>query len=294
MLWFDNAQNLRHTWFNCDPNGFDVMTAMENCSNARINHFWEGPTETPASALPVNSQYVSVDQVAALRISSFAGWADLLYIPAPKLSIFQSDGSQVNLANLDVMALVTAIDGEILIPPDGHTATAITQGWLLQRASRVQQSIRINGYIGDQYRTALVWADAQGRTTLQTYWHVSAIPDPVVGAMIALSNAQLLYEWTGPTAFVNGTPSTAPYPSVGFGLKIQMVDTTGSYVSLLVPAPKNNCFHSDGYTMNDTDVNVAALLATVMSDMRSWPMGHPIDAIIGGFRVNTPVNMVTP
>lgn len=133
VLWVDAQGYVTLTRINTDA-GLDAtaFAALLACSRADWQQCWESAMDTHTPA-PAGGTYSSVGDRAALQFVCADATTVTLLIPAPSLSIFLADGETVDITSAPVVALSSAVIGQ-LVNAGGSLATDVVGGQRLPRA----------------------------------------------------------------------------------------------------------------------------------------------------------------
>lgn len=129
LVWVDAQGQRVLNVITSDTGVGPIETSLAAHSNAAIIECWEGPDEVYA-ATPVVADYTTVRVTVVLYFrSSVSGSRVNLFLPAPDIGIFLSDGTTVDpTAISDVIAAANAH----LLCPDGNLADQYMGGQLFQ------------------------------------------------------------------------------------------------------------------------------------------------------------------
>lgn len=127
VLWTDAGARATLSLILADPTGAGIQGALLAKSNADYLEYWEGPLTINGAPGPVSAQYPSVLQQAVLTFECGDGTIAKVALPAPKASIFLSDGQTVDATQI---AGIIAACQAALISNTGSLAVTYLSGIL--------------------------------------------------------------------------------------------------------------------------------------------------------------------
>lgn len=130
ILWSDAGSRSTITLLLVDTSASAIQAALLGKSSADFIEYWEGPLVINGAPAPVNAQYPSVTQQAVLTFLCADGTIAKVALPAPKLSIFLSDGQTVDATQI---AGIIAACIASLLSNSGSPAVSFLGGFLTGR-----------------------------------------------------------------------------------------------------------------------------------------------------------------
>lgn len=128
-VWGDAGGNTSIALVRTDTGIGAILPALQAASNGDWLSCWEGPVDVNGAPVVTAAEYRNVGQSAVLTFQCADTTMVALRIPAPKASIFLSDGVTVDLANTDIAAIITASIG-LLASASGSLAVSCVAGLL--------------------------------------------------------------------------------------------------------------------------------------------------------------------
>ncbi len=140
-------------------------------------------------------------------------------------------------------------------------------------------------------RQVVEWIDAYGNRWLQTIDSLdTGGTDGIVTAIHNLSNAVPFWRAKGPLLIPGGAPVANQWPSLFDRAELQGgLNTTavGTYVKLVIPAPKASLFLADGETVDLVQIGAGSALGNACNAILRGPNGAGLNVFHGGMRDGT-------
>lgn len=125
ITWGDVAGGIRTTAITANASAAAIQAALLNISNADYLTESEGQLFTNSTPTPLTATYQSVADAANLLYADSTGSIVQLTLPAPRAAIFLADGSTVDPANSDIIALNATVVGVVLTPAGNPVANFV-------------------------------------------------------------------------------------------------------------------------------------------------------------------------
>lgn len=129
----------------------------------------------------------------------------------------------------------------------------------------------------------IVWADVNGGSRLTTP-RANASLSTIQTAMLAKSNASVLYEWEGAQSASTGTAAASTYQNVQDAAVLVFQAPSCAQVKLLLPAPKSSIFFADQETVDPAQV--ATLIGDCLGVLCTLA-GEAVSEYIAGYRIRS-------
>lgn len=113
------------------------LAAITNCSVQEVS----GPLRTVVYG--TNAEFPTVEDKAVLVFSDTQGSRHSFQVPAPKTSVFESDGETVNSANAGVAAVITDINTFVYGFQTDTAPLVYTGGYRLRRKTHRKVNINV-------------------------------------------------------------------------------------------------------------------------------------------------------
>jgi hypothetical protein len=284
VAWQDVNGDERLTYINTDVGMLVIYLLLQSMSCARVTTTWEGPLQNTIHGTAPAGLYPSVGDVLELRLESIGTFGNRMYLPAPKLSLFDVDSQSFDPTTITSLLLVAGIVGHCIVPLTALPVTGCDRGNLIRRAAGARETYRATVGIAAN-RRSVVWADGKGQTTMTIQTTTDIGGATCMAAFRDASNAQVTTWWEGPLNPVfNPTPVTGVYQSVRDYADLVFSDTNGSFGHIILPAPLETVFLPDQETVNPNQVDVANLIAAILATCVNPATDTLWDHYVGGTR----------
>lgn len=139
------------------------------------------------------------------------------------------------------------------------------------------------------WATSIVWIDANGNRTITKVNTVGGFAS-FSGGLKGMSNGDFLQTWEAST---NPNPTPSPvagtYQSVVDRAALLLLCADNTLVSVIIPAPSINIFHTDGETVDITSAAVVAFLAGALGALTN-AAGSLALSVVSGYRLPRATN----
>lgn len=133
VVWLDANGYKTITKIQSQSGASSVVGDLQALSNAGVQNYWESEV-TVANLTPSTGLFQSGADRAAMVFLCSDTTNYTIIVPAPKSSIFDSDGESVDLTNVDVAAFALAAITCPICNESGSPVTVLLAGYRLPRA----------------------------------------------------------------------------------------------------------------------------------------------------------------
>jgi len=127
-------------------------------------------------------------------------------------------------------------------------------------------------------RTGIVYVDAQGENVLHVITTQSGA-GTIISDILALSNADEVFNWEAEETSVSPSPVVAQYPTVRVTCQLLFQDDTGSIAKLYIPAVHGDIFLPDNVTVDPAAIST--LIGDCIGNLTAGS-GAPVTMFTGG------------
>lgn len=281
MDWQDNFAGRKHTFVDQSTNSRAIAVDLANLSTAFISGLTIGTLFAPMPAPAGTLQFGDLRWKAIILYNTPGISVAELHIPAPVFNIFFAlTLERVNPAA--IVALTAACIGVLLSDLEAQ-AQSFRDGYSLYRPR--QNAWEINSGLLKN-RTYLWWADRFGHNCYTNMVHLGD-GATIRADILPHSNAQLVEYMEGPfddAGIYAGLSGT--YQTLTDQAWLYYEDSRGNIVKVVLPAPIDSVFRTDGRSVSPGGVN------TVTADMLAIGLsrqGNPITRFVRGHRVHAEI-----
>lgn len=285
VTWIDTGGRERVTVLNSVAGATATLTAIRAVSNATITTIHDGGVTSTGAPLASSDPYCDLDDSWIVTCQDITGDSIELYIPAPLASATDVDGRNANLGSAPWTGLAAFMGG--LNHP--YTSAPLTSITVAQVARAVPDAFGTWTNMStaiDWGRRTLQWADIHGNTRLtHILGDISSLGtnfDDIQSALEALSAAVVTHYWEGAMGIVDDPPTTDMYNSVNDECRITLQDGFGNETVVIVPAPNRAIFLPDGKTLDQSNVDIIALISAADTELVVPISGRPVLQCVNG------------